>query len=90
MQTKTTLIGGIPFAKQQPTELSFAALETWVIWQFTRKQGGGLCGSVHPSIAGHGWYPALIFPKEKRALVYAHQGATHATPEEASDSLPNL
>lgn len=87
MQSETTLVAGIALATDQPTKLSFTDLDTWVIWQFTTRRGGGLYGAVHPSLAGHGWYPALIFPQEKLALVYGHLGDRHATPEEASESL---
>lgn len=87
MQPEATLITGVTLAGDQPTRLSFADLETWVIWQFTNKRKGGLCGAVHPSLAAHGWYPALIFPQEKYVLVYGHLGTRHPTPEEASESV---
>lgn len=88
MESMTTVVAGVSLANDQPTQLSFADLATWVIWQFPgrRQSQSGLCGAVHPSLAKHGWYPALIFPKEKYALVYGHLGARHATPEEASEA----
>jgi hypothetical protein len=87
METVTMVVAGLPLANDQPTQLSFADLATWVIWQFPARRQGGLCGAVRPSLAGHGWYPALIFPKEKYALVYGHLGKHHPTPEEASDAV---
>lgn len=87
MHSETTNVANISLLTDKPTNLTFRQLETWVIWQFPRKKEGGLCGAVRPSLPDHGWYPALIFPQEQRALVYGHQGALFPSPEAASESL---
>jgi hypothetical protein len=85
MNAETFVVANIALDPTQATELTFHDLATWVIWQFPRKKGGGLCGAVRPPIPQHGWYPAIILPKEKRVQVLAHLHATYPTPEEAGD-----
>jgi hypothetical protein len=58
--------------KDRPTDLTFNDLFTWIIWQFPRPKGAGMCGAVRPPIAKHTWYPALIKQQEKRVLVHGH------------------
>lgn len=79
------VVADIVFRTNRPTRLTFAELYTWVIWQFPRQKGTGLCGAVRPPIAEHGWFPALIQSKEKRVQVYAHLDETFSTPEAAAD-----
>ena len=87
MQADQTIVANVALSTKKPTQLTFKQLETWVIWQFPRKNGGGLCGAIRPSLAKHGWYPAVIFPKEKRVQVYAHLDAQYDSPEAASECL---
>ena len=72
---------------QRPTTLTFNDLYTWTIWQFPSKGKGGLRGAVHPPIASHTWYPAIIKAKEKKVLVHAHLDQTFPSPEAAADYL---
>jgi hypothetical protein len=87
IQNNIKAIDSLVFDATGPTELSFAALYTWVIWQFPRKQKNGLCGAVHPPIPAYGWLPAIIYPQEKQLSIYAHLDQTFVTPEEAADYL---
>ena len=80
-------IDSLKFDATEPTELSFSALYTWVIWQFPRKQKNGLCGAVHPPIPSYGWLPAVIYPQKKQLAIYAHLDKTFDTPEGAADYL---
>lgn len=80
-------IGQLQFHPDQPTQYSFADLHNWVIWQFPRANGQGLCGAVHPPIAGYGWLPALIHPVRQNAIIYGHSLQTYPTPEAAADAL---
>lgn len=88
-EDETKAIDCLEFDTAKPTELSFAELYTWVIWQFPRKQKRGLFGAVHPPIPEHGWLPAIIYPKKKQLSIHAHLEETFATPEEAADFLHN-
>ncbi len=69
------------------TSVSFKKLHTWVIWQFPRPKDSGLCGAVHPPIADHGWFPAVINPKEQKVQILGHTGEPFATPEAAIEYL---
>jgi hypothetical protein len=86
-QNNSKAIDSVKFDAAGPTELSFTALYTWVIWQFPRQQKSGLCGAVHPPIPDYGWLPAIIYPQKKQLAIYAHLDETFATPEEAADYL---
>jgi hypothetical protein len=86
-QNNSKAIDSVKFDAAGPTELSFTALYTWVIWQFPRQQKSGLCGAVHPPIPDYGWLPAIIYPQKKELAIYAHLDETFATPEEAADYL---
>ena len=83
------VIDSLQFDTINPTELSFAELYTWVIWQFPRKQKSGLCGAVHPPIPEHGWFPAIITPQKYQISIHAHLEETFATPEAAAEYLQN-
>lgn len=85
MNADNFIVANVTLDALQPTELTFLELETWVIWQFPRKKGAGLCGAVRPPIPQHGWYPAIILPKEKHVQVLAHLHTTFTSPEEACD-----
>ncbi|MBK8985978.1 MAG: hypothetical protein IPM39_07830 [Chloroflexi bacterium] len=87
MHAEETIVANVTLSTSQPTTLTFHQLDGWVIWQFPRKKNAGLSGAVRPSIAKHGWYPAVIYPREKQVQVHAHLDTLYASPEEASDSL---
>jgi hypothetical protein len=69
----------------QPTELSFSDLHTWVIWQYPRPVGKGLCGAVRPPLPEHGWLPAVIRLKEKIVQIHGHVGQQFDSPNAAAD-----
>lgn len=71
----------------QPTELPFADLHTWVIWQYPRQIGKGLCGAVRPPVAEHGWLPAVIRLKEKAVQIHGHINQSFDSPNAAADWL---
>lgn len=81
---------GIAFNNDGPTRLTMHQLRHWVIWQFPRRKGKGLCGAVRPSIAGHGWYPAIVEADKKRVLVYGNIPAPLDSPESAVKALEAL
>ena len=87
MNKKEKMVGSIAFKIQRPTELKFEDLYTGTIWQFPHKAPGGICGAVHPPIPEHGWFPAVINIKEKKAQVHANLDQTFTTPEEAANYL---
>lgn len=84
---KQIIVDGIPFHSNHATELNFQQLHSWIIWQAPHQKDKGLYGAIHPPIASHGWYPAVILPKEKRVQVHAHLNTLYKTPEEAIESL---
>jgi len=90
MSQKGNVVAGITLKMDAPTDLSFGQLFTWTIWQFPRKQAGGLLGAVHPPLAEHGWFPAIIHVKDRRAQVHAHLDETFSSPEAAIDHLNSL
>lgn len=83
-------IGSVKLNSEKPTELTFADLSDWVLWQFPRLRGGWLCGAAHPSEPEFGWIPARIQPKQQRVLLFAHGTEPLATPEEAADWIANF
>jgi hypothetical protein len=87
MSQKQNVVAGIKLRAKSPTSLAFGDLFTWTIWQFPRRKAGGLLGAVRPPVAEHGWYPAIIHAKDKRAHVHAHLDATFDSPEAAVDHL---
>lgn len=87
MHSDEIVVANTTLSTKHATKLTFHQLKTWVVWQFPRKKEAGLLGAVRPSLANHGWYPAIIYPKEKRVLVYGHLDTLYDSPEEASDSL---
>jgi hypothetical protein len=90
MMTEKKVIADIALCLDHPTNLTFDQLFTWVVWQFPRKKGGGLCGAVRPPVANHGWYPAIINTREKRVQVHGHLPKPFATPEAAAENLDSL
>ncbi|HZD11683.1 MAG TPA: hypothetical protein VE553_10105 [Candidatus Binatia bacterium] len=90
MSSKTRSFGSLELEVEQPTELSFADLEEWVLWQFPRAHGGWLCGAAHPAEPAFGWIPARIQPHKKRVILYAHRAEPLGTPEEAADWIASL
>lgn len=82
-EEKQRKIANIVLRREGPTELTFKELFAWVIWQFPRPKKAGLCGAVRPPIPDHGWFPAVIKPKEKRVLVHAHIEEPFPSPEAA-------
>jgi len=87
MQSDETIVANVALSNHHASRLTFHDLETWVIWQFPRKKDSGLVGAVRPSLPEHGWYPAIIYPKEKRVQVYGHLNTLYNSPEEASESI---
>ena len=83
----TTLVYNLELNSDQPTSLTFAQLYEWVIWQFPQQHADGLSGAVRPPLPEANWYPALIYPKEKRAQVYTHLDTSYGTPEEAAERI---
>lgn len=79
--TKTVL--DLTLYTDKPTDLCFADLYTWVIWQHPQAIGhDGFCGAVCPPVAEHGWWAAIVYPQQERVLLCAHRDP-FATPEQA-------
>jgi hypothetical protein len=89
MLKPTPSIDNVTLYPDRPTELTFAELYRWVIWQFPRHKGGRFCGAVHPPLAKSGWYPASILVPQQCILVHAHLGQTFDSPETALAWLIN-
>lgn len=87
MAGKKRFVASINLREDRPTDLSFADLHTWVIWQFPRLKGAGMCGAVRPPLPNHTWYPALIKQHEKRVLVHGHVPKEFPTPKAAAEWL---
>ncbi|UCG23156.1 MAG: hypothetical protein JSW55_13455 [Chloroflexota bacterium] len=87
MSSKRREVASVMIRADRPTDLTFAELYTWVIWQFPRPKGAGLCGAVRPPIANHSWFPALIKSRDGQAVVYGHVKREFATPAQAADWL---
>jgi hypothetical protein len=83
-------IAGVQMRGDAPTEVPFRDLFTWTIWQFPRKKSGGLLAAVRPPDSEHGWLPAIVHAKDKRAQVHAHLNETFSSPEAAVEHLGNL
>ncbi len=83
MSSKTRAIGSIQVELEQATELSFADLYEWVLWQFPRLKGGWLLGAAHPPQAAYGWIPVRIQPLKQRVQLFAHNVEPLPSPEEA-------
>jgi hypothetical protein len=81
------VIDTIAVASDRPTELTFDQLYTWVIWQFPRRKGPGLCGAVRPPLEAHSWLPAIVQPQKRLALVHAHLDEEFESPESAAEWL---
>ena len=73
--------------EDRPTELTFADLYRWVIWQFPPHKEGRFGGAVHPPAAETGWYPAVILVQQQSLLVHAHLGQSFDSPEAALEWL---
>jgi hypothetical protein len=87
MKQKQNVVDSVTLNTNQPTDISFQELYTWVIWQFPRKKADGLCGAVRPPIANHDWFPAIIYAEEERVQIFAHLDKLFSTPEEAADFI---
>ena len=87
MTEKSHKIANIILRKDRPTEVTTDELYTWVIWQFPRPVSGGLCGAVHPPLAGHRWYPAIIGYLDKKIQIHGHIDREFASSAEAADWL---
>ena len=68
-----------------PTELVLADMGAWVVWQFPRPVGNGLCAALHPPEKAYGWIPAIVHPEEKWVQAHAHAAGPFSTPEEAAE-----
>ncbi len=86
---KKRIVADIPIKTDRPTELTFADLYTWVIWQYPRRKGTGLCGAVRPPLANHSWFPALIKHHDQRVEVHGHMEREFSTPYDAAVWLEN-
>ncbi len=84
---QANVVHKIELQREQPTELTFADLKEWVIWQFSQQPDDGLSGAVRPPIPEAQWYPARIYPKEKRVQVYGHLDTPFNTPEKAAAQI---
>lgn len=69
----------------KPTMINLKLLQAWVVWQFPKKTINGFFGAVHPPLADHGWFPAIIRPEKNEAQVHGHVPETFETPERAAD-----
>ena len=87
MRNKRKEVATVVLRTDRPTELTFAELHSWVIWQFPRPKAAGLCGAVRPPIANHSWLPALIKSRDQTVLVYGHLRQEFASPAQAADWL---
>lgn len=76
-------LAGLTLATDTPTRLTREELDKWVIWQFPHPHADGFRGAVHPPVAGHGWYPALIRPKAKDIQLFGNIPNPFSSPEEA-------
>jgi hypothetical protein len=85
MTELTKQVDTIMIKLDQPTELTFSDLYTWVIWQYPRQVEKGLCGAVRPPLPEHGWLPAVIRLKEKVVLVHGHVDKSFSYPAAAAD-----
>lgn len=80
-------LADIQLSKDQPTTLSLSDVCNWIIWQFPKIAGKGLCGAVHPPIAGYGWFPANVEPGESLVHIYANVATPFKTPESAAQYI---
>lgn len=82
-------IATLTLQNDRPTECGFKDLYTWVIWQFPKPKGTGLCGAVRPPIANHGWFPAQIKLRDRKVIVHGHLSREFDSPHAAADWLEN-
>ena len=87
MNEKSHKVANILIRKDRPTEVKYGDLYNWVIWQFPRQMSDGLCGAVHPPLANHTWYPAVIGYQNKKIVIHGHVNQEFSTPNEAADWL---
>ena len=85
MSSKTIRVGSLEIDLEQPTQLTFADLDDWVLWQFPGTRGHWLTGAAHPPIAQYGWIPARLEPVKGHVILYAHCCPPLKTPEEAAE-----
>lgn len=85
MADQTKQVDSITIRLDQPTELTFSELHTWVIWQYPRQIDKGLCGAVRSPVPEDGWYPAVIRLKEKVVQVHGHLDKKFGSPNAAAD-----
>ncbi|HEY1409490.1 MAG TPA: hypothetical protein VF434_11135 [Promineifilum sp.] len=88
--TKPTVMDGIQLRASEPTVVPIEQLFNWVIWQFPRIRTQGFTGAVHPSDAGHGWYPAFIDHEMRKVIIFAHVTEPFPNPEAAAKHLDQL
>ena len=84
MSGKRRKVAAIEIRSDGPTKVTLGDLYTWVIWQFPRPRGVGLCGAVRPPLANHSWFPALISIRDRRIIVYGHLGQEFDDPAAAA------
>lgn len=85
MAKKKKKVGALKIHLKKPTTLTFTDLKDWVIWQFPRKIGKGLCGAVCSPEPDQGWYPAVIHLKDKVVEVHGHLEDQFESPNDAAD-----
>jgi hypothetical protein len=85
MAKKKKTVGSLKIHLKKPTKLTFNDLKDWVIWQFPRKIGMGLCGAVFSPEPEEGWYPAVIDLKNKVVQVHGHLEQQFGSPNDAAD-----
>lgn len=78
-------IAHLKFNDTKPTSLNLKLLQDWVIWQFPKKRDKGYCGAVHPPLANHGWFPAIIRLDKNEIQIHGHVSQTFNSPEMAAD-----
>lgn len=85
MSDTWTQLGSIKMQLEQPTNVTFAELSDWVLWQYPRFRGSWLCGAAHPPEPGYGWIPARIQPQKRRVTLYGDCCQPLKTPEDAAE-----
>ena len=74
-------IANLTLSQEEPTIVSREALHRWVIWQFPRRFGEGLCAALRPPLPSYGWIPAVV--QKDEIHVQAHLAEPFMSPEDA-------
>lgn len=84
---ESEVVANIRLRIDSPTELTMDEIYEWVIWQFPLEMAGGLCCAIHPPIANHTWYPAIIGHLDNKIVVHGEVNQEFGSPKEAADWL---